>query len=126
MCYAMAANVFTSAAVKKRENQRAEWKMLCDSCALWQTKQKAQQRCCRKVKPNDVKVVLKNSSVNSDELFSVADETSVYLPLNASQSNNDKSGGCLLMISRDCFSSLVKATFKSYIYRSICMFCECV
>lgn len=47
----------------------------------------------------------------------------VYSPLHASQGNNDKSGRCcLLTISRDCFSSLVKAMFKSYIYCSICTF----
>lgn len=35
----------------------------------------------------------------------------VYLPLHASRGNNDKSRRCLLMISGDCFSSLVKAVF---------------
>lgn len=55
-------------------------------------------------------------SLNFDERCFVPDLTPVYLPLHASQGNNDKSGGCLLMISRDCFSSLVKAMFKSYIF----------
>ncbi len=41
--FAMVNDVSTSAAVKKRENKWTKQNILCDSSALRQTKQKAQQ-----------------------------------------------------------------------------------